>query len=103
MRPYAVVPGRLFLSATHLRFVGAAGPKGEGCSQLLEGDWSEPISKDSALLWALASVKQLHRRRLTLTLTLTLTSTLTPTLTLSLARTPNQVSAVVSQPIDVVS
>ena len=67
VRPYAVVPGRLFLSATHLRFVGSAGPKGEGCSQLLEGDWSEAISKDSALLWPLASVKQLHRRRCLMT------------------------------------
>ena len=66
VRPYAVIPGRLYLSATHLRFVGAPSllnNGGEGCSQLLEGDWSAAISKDSALIWPLGAVKQLHRRR----------------------------------------
>ena len=58
-----MLPGRLFLSASHLRFVGSSGPAGEGCGQLLEGDWSGAISKDSALLWPLAAVKQMHRRR----------------------------------------
>lgn len=29
----------------------------------MEGDWASAIARDSALVWPLSSVRQLHRRR----------------------------------------
>ena len=59
VRPYGLVPGKILISDRHLRFLGSGGLS-EGS---LEGDWSAMLARDSALIWPLGSVKQMHRRR----------------------------------------
>ena len=59
VRPYGLVPGRIYLSERHLRFVGSGGV-GEGS---LESEASSAVARDSALTWPLSTIKQMHRRR----------------------------------------
>ena len=59
VRPYGIVHGKLHISDRHLRFLGSGGA-GDGN---LDGDWANTRTRDSAITWPLASVKQMHRRR----------------------------------------
>ena len=55
----ALLPGKLYLSERHLRFLGS----GSAADGSLESVSSGAFARDSALTWALSSVKQMHRRR----------------------------------------
>ena len=68
VRPYGLVPGRLYISARHLRFLSVGGASdgfsgGDKSSALGENGFSATLARDSAIAWPLSAVKQMHRRR----------------------------------------
>ena len=56
VRPYGLVPGKLYILEHDLRFLTT----GQGAR---EGALEEVPESDAALIWSLGSVKQMHRRR----------------------------------------